>query len=459
MKAVPEDVTQFSRDELFQTVWANPAPQVAARLGIDERMLRSICSRHDIPCPSDAYWARVAAGETFPRPTLRQAKDPKLEQVTITTTLPRQLAPQPKSSPRAVNEQVSPTAKSIESPVEASPALIGSLHRSVAPTARSLRKAKADANGCMSACGAGLLGIVVHEGQVERVILVLNNLATALEGEGLDLQPDDTRMKITVGQDTITFTLTEKSKRQKHIPTASEQDAYEKLQAQKQRAADRKNWDLFLSPAYNKPWPEFDKIYLGQLSLAVDVWSRGLRKTWSDGKTQRIDTKIPEIVAGLQALLDSCKAEREKREEDRRRWAELSRRRDLAHKRKMREEARIAHLRELVELQRDAADIRTWLAAVASVSEASSTTELERMLHWARERLASLEEQTTINAAMARFQGKALFPEEDELHDPLGVVDIPGLGRIIRKKFKLRFGFCRTGQYSLHAADPSRHPL
>ena len=61
--------------------WANPASQVAAELGIDERTLRSICSRHAISCPSDAYWARVNAGEHFAIPPLRTVKDPALQQI------------------------------------------------------------------------------------------------------------------------------------------------------------------------------------------------------------------------------------------------------------------------------------------------------------------------------------------------------------------------------------------
>ena len=137
---------------------------------------------------------------------------------------------------------------------------------------------------------------------------------------------------------------------------------------------------------------------------------------------------IAAIVDGLKALLASDKATREKREDDERAWAELSRRRDLAKKRKQREETRIAYLKELVELQREAADIRTWLATVPAAVEADQTTELTRMIQWARARLASLEEGTTVNAAAVRFEGKALFPEVDELHDPMGDPPLPSYG-------------------------------
>lgn len=278
------------------------------------------------------------------------------------------------------------------------------------------------------AFGPGLCGIVVHQNQVERALSILQSLASSLDGEELLLEPDDARMKIAVGKDTITFTLTEKSRRQKHIPTAQEQEVYDQRLARRKRAADRRNWDLYRSLPYERPWPEFDTIYLGQLSLTVDGWSQGLRKTWADGKTQRIDTMIPAIVDGLKALLASDKAKREKREEDERQWAELSRRRDLAKKRKQREETRVTYLRELVELQREATDIRTWLSTVPDGVETDPSTELGRMISWARGRLASLTERTTIRAAAAQFEGKALFPEVDELHDPLGDPPMPSYG-------------------------------
>lgn len=400
-------------------VWANPAAQVAAGLRIDESTLRSICSRHAIPCPSSGYWARVNAGEHFPLPPLRETKDPALQQIEIIAKLANREVLQAKSAGQKVKAQADPTGEGIGLSADPAPHA-GSLHQSLAPTARTLRKAKADKYGCVSARGPGLCGIVLHEDQVERALSVLQGLASALEGEGMALEPDEARMKITVGKDTIAFTLTEKFKRQKHIPTAQEQEIYDQRLARRQRAADRGNWDLYRSLPHERPWPEFDTVYSGQLSLTVDGWSDGLRRTWADGKKQRIDTMIAAIVEGLKALLASNKARREKREDDERKWAELSRRRDLAKKRKQREETRIAYLKDLVELQREAADIRTWLATVPVEVETDLTTELARMIHWARGRLASLEKRTTIKAAAARFEGKALFPEVDELHDPMG---------------------------------------
>jgi hypothetical protein len=74
----------------------------------------------------------------------------------------------------------------------------------------------------------------------------------------------------------------------------------------------------------------------------------------------------------------------------------------------------------LVEFQREAAGIRSWLASLPSNVVADQSTNLGRMLLWAKNRLADLEMRTTVDAASAELDGMALFPEVDELHDPLG---------------------------------------
>jgi len=138
------------------------------------------------------------------------------------------------------------------------------------------------------------------------------------------------------------------------------------------------------------------------------------------GKTQTVERLLPDIVSGLEVLLANERARREENEERQRQWAEMSRRRDLAKRRKEREQKRIEYLRNLVELQREAADIRTWLASLPADKLESEAADLGRMLAWASERLATLDQATTIDAAKATLNGLLLFPELDELHNPLG---------------------------------------
>jgi hypothetical protein len=101
-------------------------------------------------------------------------------------------------------------------------------HRIVAWTVRELRKAKRDQYGGVSATGAGMCGAIVHVDRAERVIAFLHELATALEADGLQLQPDGARMKIAVGLDEVAFTLTERTRRVKHAPTEEERALHDR---------------------------------------------------------------------------------------------------------------------------------------------------------------------------------------------------------------------------------------
>jgi hypothetical protein len=413
------NVRILTRRELHDLVWSKPVQKAAEELGISDRGLAKICSRHRVPSPSRGYWARVAAGQRFKLPPFREIDDPALDRIEITATVSHLPEETQEMLRRAkVDRAERREEASIEPLVPSHP--VEKPHRAVAATARALRKAKVDEDGCIVARGAGLCGVVVHQDRAERAIAFLHALATALEADRLTLEPDETRMKIAVGPDTVAFTLTEKTRREKHIPTPKEQELYDTRLAKRQRAADRKNWDLYMSLPYEKPWLEYDTIYTGQLAFVVDGWARGLRKTWADGKTQSVESMFDNIVSGLKIILANEKTERERREEQERQWAELARRRELAKKRKEREDKRIAYLRELVELQREAADIRIWLASLPEEIAPDPASELGRMVQWASARLANLERLTTSEAAAVQLEGKALFPEVDELHDPLG---------------------------------------
>jgi hypothetical protein len=187
-------------------------------------------------------------------------------------------------------------------------------------------------------------------------------------------------MEIKVGPDQVAFTVIERTRPQKHVPTEEERALYDRQQAKRQRAADRQNWDLYMSLPYQEPWPDYDTIYTGQLVFQIEAWAQGLRKIWADGKIQSIESLFPNLISGLKVILAHNKTERERREEEDCRRAELARRHALAKNRKEREDRRIAYLRELVQLQREAADIKGWLASLPDSAADHPLTELDRMV-------------------------------------------------------------------------------
>lgn len=72
-----------ARQALFEDVWTRPLSIIAPEYGLSDVGLRKICDRADIPTPGRGYWAKVAAGKTFPRPAFRPAKNPDFETIYI----------------------------------------------------------------------------------------------------------------------------------------------------------------------------------------------------------------------------------------------------------------------------------------------------------------------------------------------------------------------------------------
>ncbi len=62
---MPYDDVTFTREKLYEEVWARPVIQVAKDVGVSDVALAKICRKLGVPVPPRGYWARVAAG--YPR--------------------------------------------------------------------------------------------------------------------------------------------------------------------------------------------------------------------------------------------------------------------------------------------------------------------------------------------------------------------------------------------------------
>ncbi|WP_254694601.1 hypothetical protein [Alloyangia pacifica] len=129
---------------------------------------------------------------------------------------------------------------------------------------------------------------------------------------------------------------------------------------------------------------------------------------------------LPVITDGVTLILEALRERRERQEEQAQQWKILQHRRQLARARQDREEKRLAHLQQIIELRREARDIREWLASLPpDAFTPLSGTDLGRMLRWVEARLSEIDRKTGIEAAVS-LGGPELFPEVDDLWDPLG---------------------------------------
>jgi hypothetical protein len=97
---------------------------------------------------------------------------------------------------------------------------------------------------------------------------------------------------------------------------------------------------------------------------------------------------------------------------------ELARRRALAASRLTRDNERTELLRKLVRMEREAEQLRCWIAH--RQAELSASPEVPRMVDWAKAELAGLEAFLDPLKLSQLLITRNLFPEVDELVDPLG---------------------------------------
>ena len=165
-------------------------------------------------------------------------------------------------------------------------------------TARALSK-KPDSSGFLN-CWKECFRVSVSEAQRNRAISLLNVIETALTAAGMNWEVDPKRQHV-IGKmydETISFVLNERCTRTEHVekhPTNS--------------WLDKKTYTVH---------------FHGDLTLRIEGYFEG-RKSWSDGKTQRIEDKLPEIIEGMLAAAEALRKRTLDFEEQRKRWAEEAR--------------------------------------------------------------------------------------------------------------------------------------
>jgi hypothetical protein len=97
---------------------------------------------------------------------------------------------------------------------------------------------------------------------------------------------------------------------------------------------------------------------------------------------------------------------------------ELARRRGLAAARRTRETERTLLLRKLVRMERQADQLRGWIAQ--RKADVGVSPEMQRMLDWATAELVEIERFLDLSRLSRLLHTRNLFPEVDDLVDPLG---------------------------------------
>jgi hypothetical protein len=228
-------------------------------------------------------------------------------------------------------------------------------------------------------------------------------------------------MRVAVGVDSATFTIAERTRREKHVPTPEDLAAEERRQRKLQRYwHSSPSWNDERSSLFRQAYPEFDVIYTGALVFQIEGYSERVRRTWADGKTQRVEGLLDDIAVGLEALLAARRCQREEREDRERQRQERARRRALATQRAEREDRRASYLNGIINVHNEIRGLHRWLADVEAACKPEEASDLARLIDWTRQRLTNLETKVDPENIDRALKENALFPEIDELHDPEG---------------------------------------
>ncbi|MBX9657262.1 MAG: hypothetical protein K2X00_01755 [Nitrospiraceae bacterium] len=328
---------QVTRQILYDQVWSTPMTKVAKEYGISDVALAKICKKLTVPYPGRGYWRRIETGKTVKQTALPPNQDPSKQQVTIHRTIRAEMTLSEDVVQRIAVEQV--PGQTIEVPER-----LGKTHRLISGQLTNWRSASVDEYGAIQSGTLRQLNIRVSPQALSRALRIMNTLFCALETLGYPVGNQEGYRKtlgVRINDEPVEFGLEEKFQR------------IELPQDPKRR-----------SSPWSYPRHEYRYVATGILTLKINEWVDGVQKSWSDGKTARLETTLNNFLVGLLKVAEALKARRLKQEEEARLRQEAQRRREEEAHRLQEEQRRRQALLNEAENWAKAQQLRSYLAAV-----------------------------------------------------------------------------------------------
>lgn len=326
---------QVTRQTLYDQVWSTPMTKVAKEYGISDVALAKICKKLTVPYPGRGYWRRKETGKRVKQLALPPKQDSSKQQVTIHRTIRVEMTLSEDAVQRIAAEQA--PEQTIEVPER-----LGKPHRLISGQLSNWRSASVDEYGAIQSGTLRQLNIRVSPQALSRALRIMNRLFLALEARGYPVGNQEGYRKTLgarINGEPVEFGLEEKFQR------------IELPQDPKRR-----------SSPWSYPRHEYRYVATGILTLKINEWVDGVQKSWSDGKTARLETTLNNFLVGLLKVAEALKARRLKQEEEARLRREAQRRREEEEQRLQEEQRRRQALFSEAENWAKAQQLRTYLA-------------------------------------------------------------------------------------------------
>jgi hypothetical protein len=350
---------QYDREELYQKVWEKPLLRVAEQYGVSAVALGKVCGKLSVPVPGRGHWAKLAHGKAgVTKPVL-----PKLDQAPIVYRSARsQLkrnTPNQNNPELVVIDQLL-SSGSLNPPRENA----AQAHDLIRRTASHLRsRGRKNEHGILLQREPGGLNIQVTEGTLDRALQIMSQVLSVLEKQNFSVE---------ISEQGDTTALIEGQRISFGI-----EEPIRKVVTQKPRVpnpTDRWDYDQVVTHGPS-----------GMLALVIHsgTWdTRALRTRWGDAKVQRIESRIPDFIAGL---IRTAVVLRQKEEERKRHELEQQKRaQELAQLRKEigEEEKRVKEFNDWLQDWERAERMRQFIAVYTEKSRSWPAEKQPKYREW-----------------------------------------------------------------------------
>lgn len=336
---------------------------LSRKFGLSDVGLAKICRKLRVPTPGRGYWARKSAGQKMkatPLPSLSRSIGVGMQSVTIRgwvdaptddkTEPVGPVADQQRFERAAENRII--VSERLENP-----------HSLVAQSVAMLRRAKPGDRGYLMPKGE-CLDVQVTLDSSDRAMCILDALIKALDSRGyptsIRKNGDTVSTSVRIAEQDVAIKLTE------HVDRIERKD-------EKRKAS---MWSL----------PQYDWLPTGRLTLRIDQgWGDGTRQSWSDGKQQRLENCLNQLVVGLVVVAEQLRSKRLEWAEQERQRRTAEEHRILEKRRQEDEAARIRAIENAIAQWRTSRDVRVFVLEVRqSLTQQGEVSEaMTQWLEWA----------------------------------------------------------------------------
>lgn len=311
----------FTREELYNLVWSEPMIRLGARFGISANGLKKACRRAHIPVPQPGYWNKLQAGHKVTKATLPPASGGIPAKVTIN---PPSQRPAPPPVPASVQEKTDAERQSSKSVIV--PKTLSSLHRIVDGWVQDSRR---EQRGTRYDAWSRSLYTPIDKTEIDkRRLRILSALFKTLEERGYKLNAGESyRRPVQIGleQEKLEITLEERIRQARRYLTDEE----------KARCG---------YSVGSQRWTQ-EKVPTGELILKIQEPDRyGSNKEWRETAEAPLEEKLSDVVAEIAGLFEAIRLRRIREAEERERRWKLEEKRRLAEMERKRETIRYRRL-------------------------------------------------------------------------------------------------------------------